>query len=134
LNPFDETLLACFKIALKRWIENIIPRGITIESILLDTHYMYDRVNDMVELLDVIDKTDITSFLQDNSTSIFIVVSTTHIIKEVLLVWKGPNWESFLNTLLNAKVTPKVIIYLCDNESFKFLFTTTMKSTFIMKM
>jgi hypothetical protein len=134
LNPFDETLLACFKITLKRWIESIIPRGITIESILLDTHYMYDRVNDMVELLDVIDKTDITSFLQDNNTSIFIVVSTTHIIKEVLLVWKGPNWESFLNTLLNAKVTPKVIIHLCDKEFFKFLFTTTMKSTFIMKM
>jgi hypothetical protein len=134
LNPFDETLLACFKITLKRWIESIIPRGITIESILLDTHYMYDRVNDMVELLDVIDKTDITSFLQDNNTSIFIVVSTTHIIKEVLLVWKGPNWESFLNTLLNAKVTPKVIIHLCDKEFFKFLFTTTMKSTFNMKM
>jgi len=63
LNPFDETLLAYFKIALKRWIENIIPGGITIESILLDTHYMYDRVNDMVELLDVINKTNITSFL-----------------------------------------------------------------------
>jgi hypothetical protein len=86
LNPFDETLLACFKIALKRWIESIIPRGITIESILLDTHYMYDKVNNTVELLDVIDKTNITSFLQDNSTSIFIVVSTTHIIKKVLLV------------------------------------------------
>jgi hypothetical protein len=95
---------------------------------------MYDRVNDMVELLNVIDKTNITSFLQDDSTSIFIVVSTTHIIKEVLLVWKGPNWESFLNTLLNAKVTPKVIVYLCDKEFFRFLFTTTMKSTFIMKM
>ncbi len=95
---------------------------------------MYDRVNDMVELLDVIDKTNIISFLQDDGTNIFIVVSTTHIIKEVLLVWKGPNWESFLNTLLNAKVIPKVIIYLCDKESFRFLFTTTMKSTFIMKM
>jgi hypothetical protein len=134
LNPFDETLLACFKIKLKRWIESIIPKGIIVESILLDTHYMYDRVNDMVELLDVIDKTNIISFLQDDGTNIFIVVSTTHIIKEVLLVWKGPNWESFLNTLLNAKVIPKVIIYLCDKESFRFLFTTTMKSTFIMKM
>ncbi len=39
-----------------------------------------------------------------------------------------------MNTLLNAKVTPKVVIYLCDWESFKFLFTTTMKSTFITKM
>jgi hypothetical protein len=39
-----------------------------------------------------------------------------------------------LNTLLNANVTPKVVVYLCDWESFGFLFTTAMKSTFIMKM
>jgi hypothetical protein len=57
-----------------------------------------------------------------------------HIIKEVLVVWKGPDWESFLNTLFNAKVTPKVVIYLCGWESFRFLFTITMKSTFITKM
>jgi hypothetical protein len=54
---------ASFKIALKRWIESIVPLGIAIESILLDTHYMYDMVNDMAELLDVTDKTDSNSFL-----------------------------------------------------------------------
>jgi hypothetical protein len=51
-----------------------------------------------------------------------------HTIKEV------PNWELFLNTLLNVKVTPKVFVYLCDLKSFKFLFTTAMKSTFITKI
>jgi hypothetical protein len=63
LNPFDKALLPCFKIVLKRWIESTIPKGITTKSIILDTHYMYDRVNDMVELLDVIDKIDLISFL-----------------------------------------------------------------------
>jgi hypothetical protein len=88
----------------------------------------------MVELLDVIDKMNSTSFLQDDSISIFTIVSTTHTIKEVPVVWKGLNWESFLNILFNAKVIPKVVIYLCDWESFRFLSTTTMKSTFITKM
>jgi hypothetical protein len=57
-----------------------------------------------------------------------------YIIKEVLVVWRGLDWESFLNTLFNAKVIPKMLIYLCDWESFRFLFTTAMKSTFITKM
>jgi hypothetical protein len=81
LNPSNETLFAGFKIALKRWIKGIIPKGIAIKFIFLDTRYMYDMVNDMVELLDVINKTNSTSFLQDDGTSIFTIVSTTHIIK-----------------------------------------------------
>jgi hypothetical protein len=63
LNPFDKTSPTCFKITLKRWIESTIPKGITTESILLDTQYIYDKVNDMVELLNVIDKMHSTSFL-----------------------------------------------------------------------
>lgn len=90
---------------MKKWIENIALEAIFVESILLNTHYMFDRVNDMAELLDVIDKRELASFLQDNAMNIFIVVSTTHTTKEVPIVWKGPNWESFLNTLLSAKVT-----------------------------
>ncbi len=114
LNPSNEASLISFKIALKRWIESTILEGIVVKSILLDTHYMYDKVNDLVELLDVIDKTNLVSFLQDDGTSTFIVVSTMHTIKEVLVVWKSFNWESFLNTLLNAKVTPKGVVCLCD--------------------
>jgi len=63
LNPSNETPPTSFKIALKRWIESIILEGIAIEFILSDTHYMYDMVNDMVELLDVIDKMNSASFL-----------------------------------------------------------------------
>jgi hypothetical protein len=91
LNPSDETLLVSFKITLRRWMKSIILEGIVTKSIFLDTHYMYVKVYDMVELLDVIDKMDLTSILQDDDTNTFIVVSTTHIIKEVLVVWKGPN-------------------------------------------
>jgi mRNA deadenylase 3'-5' endonuclease subunit Ccr4 len=89
LNPFDKTPPIGYKIALKRWIESIALEGIATKFILLDIHYMYEKVNDMVELLDVIDKMDSTSFLQDDSTSTFTIVSTTQTI--ILVVWKGLN-------------------------------------------
>jgi hypothetical protein len=114
LNPSNEASHASFKTTLKRWIKSISPKGIAVESILLDTHYMYDKVNDMVEFLDVIDKTESSSFLQDDVISTFDVMLTTHTIKEVPIVWKGSDWEFFLNILPNAKVIPKVVIYLCD--------------------
>jgi len=120
LNPFNEALPISFKTALKRWIKSIAPKGITVESILLDTHFMYDKVNDMAKLLVVINKTNSTSFLQDDDTSTFIIVSMTHIIKEVHVAWKGLDWESFLNTLLNVKVIPKVVVCLCDKEVLGF--------------
>jgi hypothetical protein len=63
LNPSDKAPPASFKTRLKRWIESIALERIVVESILLDTHYMYDRVNDMAELLDVIDKMKSFSFL-----------------------------------------------------------------------
>jgi hypothetical protein len=63
LNLSNEALHVGFKIALKRLIKSTTPGGIVTKSILLDIHYMYDRVNDMAKLLDVIDKTDLTSFL-----------------------------------------------------------------------
>jgi hypothetical protein len=63
LNPSDEAPPLSFKITFKRWIGSIAPKGILAKCIHLDTHYMYDRVNDMVELLHVIDKTYSTSFL-----------------------------------------------------------------------
>jgi len=63
LNPSNKAPPSSFKTALKRWIGNIVPKGILAKCIHLDTHYMYDRVNDMMELLDVIDKTNSASFL-----------------------------------------------------------------------
>jgi hypothetical protein len=47
---------------------------------------------DMVKLFYVIDKTEFTSFLQDDATNTSVVVPTTHTIKEVPIVWKGLNW------------------------------------------
>jgi hypothetical protein len=64
---------------------------------------MFDRVNDMIELLDVINKINKTSFLQDDNTNTFIIVFMTHIIKEVFVVWKGPYWESFFSTFIQCK-------------------------------
>jgi hypothetical protein len=48
---------------LKKWIENVILEAIAAESILLNTHYMFDMFDDMAEFLDVIDKRELVSFL-----------------------------------------------------------------------
>jgi len=47
---------------LKIWIENIVLKAIVAESILLNTHYMFDMLDDMAELLDVIDKRELVHF------------------------------------------------------------------------
>jgi hypothetical protein len=88
----------------------------------------------MVELLDVIDKRESISFLQDEATNTFIVVSTTHTMKKMPIVWKGLDWESFFNMLLKLKVIFKIVVYLCDHESFKFLLSTIMKSIYVTKL
>jgi hypothetical protein len=114
IESFNEALPLGFKTALKRWIESITLEGITPKFIRLNAHYMYDMVNDIVEILEVINKMESISFLQDDITSTFIVVSTTHTTKEFLIVWKCLDWESFLNTLLTAKVIPRVVVCLCN--------------------
>jgi hypothetical protein len=60
--------------------------AITAEFITLDTHYKYDRFNDMVELLNVINKKETVSYLQDDTTSIIVVGSTTHTTKETIYI------------------------------------------------
>jgi hypothetical protein len=50
-------------IALKKWINNTIPKAIATKSIFLEIHYKYDRLNNMVKLLDVIDKSKMVSYL-----------------------------------------------------------------------
>jgi hypothetical protein len=87
LNPSNKALYASFKITLKRWIKSIAPKGIVVKSIRFNTHHMYD----MVKLFHVIDKMEFTPFLQDDTTNIFVVIPTTHTIKEVPIVWKGLN-------------------------------------------
>jgi hypothetical protein len=88
----------------------------------------------MVELLDVIDKRGLISLLQDEAMNIFIVVSTTHTTKKMPIVWKGLDWESFLNMLLKLKVIFKIVVYLCDCESFEFFLSIVMKSTYVTKL
>jgi hypothetical protein len=47
LDPSNEAFPIGFKIPLKRWIESTALEGILTKSILLDTPYMYDKVNEM---------------------------------------------------------------------------------------
>jgi len=75
-----------------------------------------------------------TSFFVDDTTRTIVVVCTTHSIKDVSTIWKGPNWESFLLGLLNVRAMFKVIDCICNYESFKSLLTTVCKSTFVTKI
>ncbi len=67
------------------------------------------------------------SFLHDNATRTIAVVCTTHMIKENPRVWIGPNWESFLQAMKHVKASFKVIVCICDQNSFKNLFLTVTK-------
>jgi len=89
LNPFNKAPLVGFINALRRWIECNMPKGITTKLIILNTHYVFNMVNDMVELIEVINKMELTSFLQDDAMNMFTVVSTTRTTKEIHVLWKG---------------------------------------------
>jgi hypothetical protein len=62
LNPSDKAPPIQFKWALEKWIQSGTSEDNAIKAILLDTHYEYDRVENMASLLDVIDKESCTSF------------------------------------------------------------------------
>jgi hypothetical protein len=63
-----------------------ISKGNAIEAILSDSHYKFERIDNMVNLLDVINKEQMASFLHDNATRT-IVVCATHIIKDNPRMW-----------------------------------------------
>ncbi len=55
-------------------------------------------------------------------------------MKDVPIVWKGLDWESFLIGLLNAKTKFMVVAYICNHESFKNLLTIVSKLIFVTKI
>ncbi len=85
---------------------------------LLDIRYKFNKVDNMANLLDVIDKEFLALFFEDDVTRTIVIIWTTHNMKDVLTIWKGPNWKSFLIGLLNAKANFKVVAYIYNHESF----------------
>jgi hypothetical protein len=63
LNPSNDVPPTRFTIALRKWIINVILKVIAAKSGLLDTHYKYDRLNDMAKFLNVVDKKEMASYL-----------------------------------------------------------------------
>jgi hypothetical protein len=118
---------------MQKWIQSGTPEDNAVEAILLDIHYKYDRVENMVGLLDVINKESCTSVLMDDTTMNIVVVCTTHNTKDVPTIWKGLGWESFLLGLLNARAMFKVVC-ICDHKSFKSLLTIVCKLIFVTKI
>jgi len=51
-----------------------------VEEILLDSHYKFERIDNMANFLDVINKEQMASFLHDDAIRIIVVVCTTHTI------------------------------------------------------
>jgi hypothetical protein len=85
-NPLDEAPLVGFKQALEEWIQSGTLEDNVIEAILLDTHYKYYRVVNMVGLLDVINKESCALFLMDDATMTIVVICTTHNTKDVPII------------------------------------------------
>lgn len=50
------------------------------KEILLDSHYKFERIDNMANFLDVINKEQVASFLHDDAIKIIVVVCTTHTI------------------------------------------------------
>jgi hypothetical protein len=63
LSPSDETPPSWFKHFLEKWIQSGSVEDVAAKSILLDNHYKYDIVDNMLGLSDVIDKKSSASFL-----------------------------------------------------------------------
>jgi uncharacterized protein YicC (UPF0701 family) len=89
LNSSNEALPMGFKRALQKWIQSRTSEGNAIEAILLDSHYKFERIDNIVSLLDVINKEQMTSFLHDNAIRKIAIVCATHIIKDNPRVWTG---------------------------------------------
>ncbi len=62
------------------------------------------------------------------------VVCTTHNMKDVPTIWKGPNWESFLIGLFNVKANYRIVVFICNWELFKSLLTIVSKLIFVTKI
>ncbi len=75
-----------FKWALEKWIQSGTSKDNVTKAILLDTHYKYDKVENMAGMLDVINKESCASFFMDNVTRIIIIVCTTHRMKDVMTI------------------------------------------------
>ncbi len=80
----------------------------------MDNHYKYDIINNMSGLLDVMDKESSALFLQDDVTWTIDVDYTTHSMKNVPIIWKGLNWESFLIGIFNVKANFIIVACICD--------------------
>jgi hypothetical protein len=115
-------------------MQNGTSKDNAAKAILLDTHYKYEKVENMVGLLDVIDKESCTSFFMDDTTRTIAIICMTHSTKDVSTIWKGLDLKSFLLRLLNASAMFKVVVCICNRKSFKNLLITVCKWTFVTKI
>ncbi len=91
LNPSNEAPHVGFKWASKKWIQSETVEDNVVEAIMLDIHYKYDKVENMVGLLDVINKESCTLFLMDDVTRTIAIIYTTHSTKNISTIWKDPD-------------------------------------------
>jgi hypothetical protein len=134
LKPLDEAPPSRFKYSLEKWIQNGSPEDVATKAIWLNSHYKYDKVDNMSSLLDVINKESSALFLQDDATRTIAVICTTHNTKDIPIVLKGLDWESFLIGLFNAKATFMVVACICDQKMCKNLFIIVCKLIFVTKI
>jgi hypothetical protein len=109
-----------------------------LRRIMQQRQFYWTLITSMIELgtwrVDVINKESCASFFMDDATKIIVIICTTHNTKDVPTIWKGLNWESFLLGLLNMRAMFKIVVCICNRESFKNLLTTMCTSIFVTKI
>ncbi len=76
MNPSNEAPPLGFKHYLEKWIQNGNAKDVAAKVILLDSHYKYDKINNMSSLLDVMDKDSSALFLQEDVTLMSFIQHT----------------------------------------------------------
>jgi hypothetical protein len=100
-------------------IENINPKAMKVEAILLDMHYKYAKKLALGDLKVIIDRDPNTSkLLMDNVPLIMALVSTTYSFVGDRSIWKGLSCECFIMNLFNCKVCFQIVICVNDRKIF----------------
>jgi hypothetical protein len=100
-------------------IENINPKVMKVETILLNMHYKYAKFSALGDVKAIINGDPNTSkLIMDNVPLIMAFVSTTYSFVGDRLIWKRLDCECLIMNLLTCKVCFQIVIYVYDKQIF----------------
>ncbi len=116
-NEFNEVF--------KQWISRSIDGNPHIGPMCLESHYKVDpllKLNNLKDTMD--DSSRNVNFLSSKYGRKFVVFSIMNSLSEDPNVYFQTDWKNILSSLLSMKVTFKVVISICNQNSFNTLVIT----------